>query len=267
MANPQIEDGHVDIANELAEAMARTYMSAAENKIFWVIIRKTYGWHKKMDRISYSQFEEATGLDRRHIGPALHRLVSRKIIICTGAGARKMSEYGLQKDHDLWDKTRGADEKSDTDLSNKLTPISVTDLEPKTKNLTPIPVPSDTDLKKSDTDLSNKSGTDLSNNKSKKEIQIQLTKEKVSVSLKDVFYSFKENQRYGAIDFDNEFKKFCEYWLGGGRKLKNKKLACHNWLDSAVRYEKQFGGVNAVNKKPSSRAIINHYTDPDELND
>lgn len=31
-------------------------------KIICVAIRKTYGWHKKTDRISFSQFKEATGI-------------------------------------------------------------------------------------------------------------------------------------------------------------------------------------------------------------
>jgi len=70
-------------------------------------------------------------------------------------------------------------------------------------------------------------------------------------ALKEIFYSFQNDNGYKDIDFDNEFKKFCEYWLEGARKLKNKKLACHNWLDSAVRYEKQ----NRPNGPPKKDAM------------
>jgi hypothetical protein len=68
-------------------------------------------------------------------------------------------------------------------------------------------------------------------------------------ALKEMFYSFKNDNGYKTINFENEFKKFCEYWLEGPRKLKNKKLACHNWLDHAVAYEKQFGGKDGTNKE------------------
>lgn len=100
MANPQKENGHVDIANEIVEALSRTYLSPTESRVLWAVIRKTYGWHKKMDRISYSQLEELTKLDRWHIAPALKRLVSRNIITQTG-NAHTLS-YGLQKNFDAW---------------------------------------------------------------------------------------------------------------------------------------------------------------------
>ena len=100
MANPQVEDGHIDVANEIAEQLAKTYLSSVESRILWVIMRKTWGWHKKRDRISYSQLEEATGLNRRHIAPALKRLIARLIVTQTGNGHRL--EYGIQKNYELW---------------------------------------------------------------------------------------------------------------------------------------------------------------------
>ena len=101
MANPQLENGHIKIANELADALARVNLSAYESRILWCIIRKTYGWNKKLDRISYTQFEEATGLERRHIARSLRRLIGRRMIVACG-NSRKL-EYGLQKDYDSWE--------------------------------------------------------------------------------------------------------------------------------------------------------------------
>ena len=100
MASPQPENGHVDIALELVDNLAKTYLSASESKIFWVIVRKTWGWHKKMDRISYTQFESLTGMNRRHIAPSLKRLISRHIVTQTGNGQKL--QYGIQKDYDRW---------------------------------------------------------------------------------------------------------------------------------------------------------------------
>ena len=100
MAEPQKEAGYLVIANSIADALCRTYLNGTENKILWAILRKTYGWNKKKDRISYSQFEDMTGLDRRHIAPSLNRLVERNIITRTGSG--QTLYYSFQKDYDRW---------------------------------------------------------------------------------------------------------------------------------------------------------------------
>lgn len=102
MANPQAEDGHVDISNELVEALAKIYLNPSESRVLWAILRKTYGWHKKYDRISYTQFENLTGMNRRHIYDALKSLIQRKIV--TRRGNNYQLEYGIQKNYECWQK-------------------------------------------------------------------------------------------------------------------------------------------------------------------
>lgn len=100
MARPQVEDGHIKIACELGEALARVNLSAYESRVLWCIFRKTYGWNKKSDRISYSQFEEVTHIDRRNIGRTIKILLVRQMITCQGDG--QQLEYAIQKDYELW---------------------------------------------------------------------------------------------------------------------------------------------------------------------
>jgi phage replication O-like protein O len=101
MANPQLENGHIRIANEIVEeALCKTNLSAYESRILWFILRKTYGWNKKSDRISYTQFEE-TGITRRHIARTLCQLKNRNIITVSGNGQRL--KYSFQKDYTKWD--------------------------------------------------------------------------------------------------------------------------------------------------------------------
>ncbi len=100
MSNPQIENGHLDLANEIVEQFARLNLCAGEWRLLWSILRKTYGWHKKADRITYSQFERMTGLDRWNIRRYLNRLIERNIITKTGSGQRLF--YAFQKDYSLW---------------------------------------------------------------------------------------------------------------------------------------------------------------------
>lgn len=99
-ANPKVENGHLDLANELVETLARTNFSPYESRILWVLWRKTYSWHKKEDWISVTQFADKTGLDRGNAGKALRKLVSRNIIYRKDKGGKIF--YGFQKDYTKW---------------------------------------------------------------------------------------------------------------------------------------------------------------------
>ena len=54
MANPQLENGYTKVANEILDALVKIRLSPNESRLLWFIIHKTYGWHKKTDRISIS---------------------------------------------------------------------------------------------------------------------------------------------------------------------------------------------------------------------
>lgn len=96
MANPQVENGHIDIANDIADNLMHINLKSYEWRILWLILRKTYGWHKKMDCISLSQFEEFTLLDRSSVCKNIKSLIKKNIII------KKQNKYGFQKDYDKW---------------------------------------------------------------------------------------------------------------------------------------------------------------------
>ena len=44
MASPQREDGHLDLANDIVEKLAKTQLSGYESRILWALLRKTWGW-------------------------------------------------------------------------------------------------------------------------------------------------------------------------------------------------------------------------------
>ena len=86
MANPQKENGHLGIANELVEAFQRVHLPGNQWQILWTIMRLTYGWNKKVDCISLSTFEKHTGLDRRNLKRDLDILFSKDIILKDNSG-------------------------------------------------------------------------------------------------------------------------------------------------------------------------------------
>jgi len=99
--NPQLENGYTKIANELLENILLTELNKEELKIVLAIIRKTYGWNKKEDKISFTQFQELTNIDRRHINRGLKSLLNRDLISRSEAGLSKFGKpvykYRLNK--------------------------------------------------------------------------------------------------------------------------------------------------------------------------
>jgi len=79
-ASPQVEDGHIRIAYKISEAIMKTNFSAYQTRVLWVIWRKTYGWRKKEDHISVSQFVCMTGINQGHVSRTLNELKKRNII-------------------------------------------------------------------------------------------------------------------------------------------------------------------------------------------
>lgn len=81
MANPQKEDGHVQIATELFEQLMALKISGSEFQLLLTVIRKTWGWGKKEDYISLTQLSRLTGLPHRTICRAKNKLVSKKTLL------------------------------------------------------------------------------------------------------------------------------------------------------------------------------------------
>lgn len=69
------------VPNEIIEAIASSRVFCARARVVAAIIRKTYGWNKKEDWISLSQFEAITGIGKSNICRTLNQLVKAKIII------------------------------------------------------------------------------------------------------------------------------------------------------------------------------------------
>jgi len=108
MANPQTENGYTRIANELLEELISYKFPPKAGlplKPCLFVIRKTYGYDKKMDIISLSQFMEATNeKNRTNLTYWLNFLVQAKILvkISRPRGKGFVVEYGFNKNHEDW---------------------------------------------------------------------------------------------------------------------------------------------------------------------
>ncbi len=95
-ANPQIENGYTRIANEILEELARVSISGHGWRLLMAVFRKTYGWNKKTDWISNSQFVSMTGLCKQRVNDAMKELVQKKIVSKSGV------KVSFQKNHTQW---------------------------------------------------------------------------------------------------------------------------------------------------------------------
>ena len=77
------------IPNETLEALARIKLCNYEIRYIFVLLRKTYGFHKTSDQITNSQFVKGTGIRKEHIARTEKRLLERKVV--TKRGNRQMS--------------------------------------------------------------------------------------------------------------------------------------------------------------------------------
>jgi phage replication O-like protein O len=100
MANPQKENGHTSIANEIIEALVKTRIGGTEWSIIMYVIRMTYGFHKKEDWISYTRFQKATEKSRPTVWKAIEQLVTKKILVTKKQLGKTF--YSLNKDYSQW---------------------------------------------------------------------------------------------------------------------------------------------------------------------
>ena len=66
--NPQLENGHFHIANELFEAIIASMPCRVPGPmaIFLAVMRETYGFNRKSVEISTERFKKLTGIEHRN---------------------------------------------------------------------------------------------------------------------------------------------------------------------------------------------------------
>lgn len=100
--SPQVEDGYTRIANELFEAVTSSNMcpiTLRQLRVVLAVMRKTYGFQKKVDRISDGQLADATGMSRQNVNTAKRQLLAFGVLYMDG------NRIGVNKHHDQWDFT------------------------------------------------------------------------------------------------------------------------------------------------------------------
>ncbi len=80
MVNPQKENGYTPIANEIIEALARVKISGRDFNVLLFVIRKTYGFQKKVDFIALSQIAKQCFISKTRASQIMTRLVLMNLL-------------------------------------------------------------------------------------------------------------------------------------------------------------------------------------------
>ncbi|EFO4371285.1 replication protein [Escherichia coli] len=122
----EVEDGYTRLANALYEELIGADLTKNQSKVAHAICRKTYGYGKKMDRISDSQLAQITRLPRQKVNKAKNELIAMKVIL------REGQQIGPNKNIEEW-QIEGCHYSGDnvTELVTKSVTKTVTALSPK----------------------------------------------------------------------------------------------------------------------------------------
>ena len=100
--NPQRENGHRRISNEVFKALVATKMSGAIYQVILAVIDRTWGYDKPYGYISFAQFKSATTLSQQSISKAVQNAEKARIIVVERDGTGKGNKYLFNKHWDTW---------------------------------------------------------------------------------------------------------------------------------------------------------------------
>lgn len=98
MADVQLENGYFKIANELFEQLFIRDFSILQLKILLLVVRCSYGFHKKVAKIKPQRLFELAYIYRCDVKEELKYLRQNRVIVCNF----ELGEISLNKNYDEW---------------------------------------------------------------------------------------------------------------------------------------------------------------------
>ena len=99
-----LDNGYLRLANQIQDALCIVELSGREFRVLNAIVRLTYGWSKKSDRIANSLIADKTTLKVKHVSEAVISLAYRNIIVLRRIGQTRY--IGINTCLDKWAYTK-----------------------------------------------------------------------------------------------------------------------------------------------------------------
>jgi phage replication O-like protein O len=91
------------VPNEILEKVIGFGFTRRELLVVLVVVRRTCGWHKEIDKLSYWQVSEMTGIDRRTVRRIMLRLGHAGVFLRGNRRpGRAPYDWGIEKRTELW---------------------------------------------------------------------------------------------------------------------------------------------------------------------
>lgn len=276
MANPQIENGYTQIANELLDALCSFRIAGEVRLVFDSIIRKTYGFHQKEDHIANSQIVKLTKMSRQAVSRSLKVLIDKRLVIKTDDNNPKGHKLKINKNFEEWipfvnktvdnKKVKKVSSKQIHLSSKQITTVNKTDDKVSSKTM-------DTKDKRNSKDTIQKKAEEFVGSKDPtpkeksilffKNIERVVLGEKIPEVTEFLTQLHSKHQNIGKGKLWTEVKDFCMYWTektGSGRYERwqtertfevERRLV--TWLNRAFR---GFSKNHYQDNKPKGKEII-----------
>lgn len=119
-ADLQVDDGnYTRIHYSILEVLAVARLSTGEYRAILFLLRKTYGFNKKDDEISLSQWAEGTNTSKGNISNVLDTLVTKNVVYRKPGSKKAHYIYGFNKYVETWDKSIFEKVQSQSKRANK----------------------------------------------------------------------------------------------------------------------------------------------------
>lgn len=102
MANPQLNNGHTRIANEIFEEIMKTNLNGTQFRLVLAIWRYTYGFQRKTNEMSISFLSKIIDAGRSQVDRELTALIDRNIVVVIEIGSKGARVMGFNKNYKEW---------------------------------------------------------------------------------------------------------------------------------------------------------------------
>jgi phage replication O-like protein O len=102
-AEIQIEKGeYTRIHNVILEKLGQYNFTSQEYACILHLLRMTYGFRRKEYKLSYSDFQVATGIDPANVSRTMRRLTDNKVVIRSETGPNTAATWSFNKYFEQW---------------------------------------------------------------------------------------------------------------------------------------------------------------------
>lgn len=102
MANPQLNNGHTRIANEILNEIMKVNLNGTQFRLVLAIWRYTYGFQRKTNEMSINFLADLIKASRSQVNRELAFLIEKNIVIDTGIGSKGARILGFNKNYKEW---------------------------------------------------------------------------------------------------------------------------------------------------------------------